>query len=124
MPTPMTAPPAGTLLVRVSAAGPAWPRSLPAVPVGHRVTVTLGQAELIPGPGDGLEPSGYRVAGVAADHRPLGSVVDLLVPADLRHAEPEWWAEIRERADRVFDLAFGPVAQLLSAEVALHLQVS
>ena len=124
MPPPLSALPAGTLLVRVPVRGPSWPGSLPAVPVGHRVTVTLGSATLVPGPADGLASSGYRVAGVATDHRPLGDVVDLLVPTTLRHEDPSWWEQVRARADRVFDLGFGPVAHLLSAELALHLQAS
>lgn len=114
--------PVGTLLVRVPAASSAWPRTLPAVPAGATVTVTLGRATLLPDDGDGLVGSGYRVAGVAADHRPLGDVVDLLVTPALREAEPAWWAEVRGRADRVFDLRFGPVAALLAAEIALHLE--
>lgn len=124
VPTPLAALPVGTLLVRVPAADATWPRDLPAVPLGHHVTVTLGHAALIPGPGDGLAGSGYRVAGVATDHRPLGPCVDLLVPPAVRDADPRWWGAVRGRADRVFDLAFGPVAALLSAEVALHLQAS
>lgn len=124
MPTPTSALPAGTLLVRVPVGGPSWPRSLPVVPLGHHVTVTLGHTALLPGPDDGLSASGYRIAGVAADHRPLGAVVDLLVPAGLRTCDPVWWQELRGHAERVFDLAFGPVAHLLSAEVALHLETS
>lgn len=124
MSTPLAALPAGTLLVRVPAASPSWPRALPAVPLGHAVTVTLGHSSLLPGPGDGLDASGYRVAGIAADHRPLGAVVDLLVAASVREADPRWWEDVRRRADRVFDLGFGPVAALLSAEVALHLRAS
>ena len=124
MSTPLAALPAGTLLVRVPADTASWPRSLPAVPPGHTVTVTLGHIHLLPGPADGLEASGYRVAGAAAEHRPLGSLVDLLVPAAVRDADPRWWEQIRQRADRVFDLAFGPVAALLSAEVELHLRAS
>lgn len=124
MTTSLAALPAGTLLVRVPAEVSSWPRSLPAVPLGHAVTVTLGHASLLPGPGDGLEASGYRIAGIAADHRPLGAVVDLLVAAAVREADPRWWEQVRQAADRVFDLGFGPVAALLSAEVALHLHAS
>lgn len=121
-PSAAAVPPAGTVLLRVPVRDRGWPRQLPTPPLGWRVTVTVGDVDLLPGPGDGLEPSGYVVAGVAADHRPLGSVVDLLVPSDLRHHDPAWWTAAHAQAARVFDLSFGPVARLLAAEVDLHLR--
>lgn len=122
MPPSATAPPAGTVLLRVPVRDRGWPRQLPTPPPGCQVTVTVGDADLVPGPGDGLESSGYVVAGVAADHRPLGPVVDLLVPGDVRRRDPAWWTAVHAQAARVFDLSFGPVARLLAAEVDLHLR--
>jgi hypothetical protein len=117
----VTAPPLpeGAMLLRLPAAGPAWPQSLPAVPRGGVVTVTVGRPDLLPD-----EPSaaacGYRVVGAASDARPIGDVVDLLVPRALREDAPEWWAELLARASRAFDLRHGPVQRVLGAELALH----
>lgn len=119
-PTPQAGPPAGSVLVRIPVVGRGWPRALPAVPGGETLTVTLGHADLAPVPVDDLVASGYRIAGVAADHRPLGSVVDVLVPAALREAHPDWWRDLAGHADRVFDLRMGPVARVLAPELALH----
>jgi hypothetical protein len=118
------APPVGTLLVRVPARDRSWPSTLPVVPGGRTLTVTLGHADLATVPADDLVASGYRIVGVAADHRPLGHVVDVLVPAALRREQPAWWDELFARADRVFDLAFGPVARVLAAELDLHLRAA
>jgi hypothetical protein len=112
--------PDGTFLVRVSATDRAWARTLPRVPDGRTVTVTVGQADLAPVPADDLVASGYRIVGVASDRRPLGRLVDLCVPPDLREANPRWWAELVTRADRIFDPRLGPVARVLAAELALH----
>lgn len=117
-----TAPAPGTVLVRVPVHGRAWVATLPRVPAGSSpLTVTLGHADLAP-PVDDLVAGGYRIVGVAADHRPLGDVVDVLVPPQLRQGHPAWFAALAARADRVFDLAFGPVARVLAPEVALHLR--
>lgn len=112
--------PDGTLLVRVPAADRGWARTLPRVPGGRTLTVTVGLAELAPVPADDLVASGYRIVGVAADHRPLGRLVDVCVPPDLREAHPAWWASLVARADRIFDPRLGPVARVLAAELALH----
>lgn len=110
------APDAG-VLVRIAASGPRWPQLLPAVPDGYELTVTLGSSRLLPA---GPLPVGLRLVGVATDHRPIGDVVDVLVPASLRASEPVWTRRLCRQAERVFDLRFGPVAQLLAAELALH----
>ncbi|WP_052667233.1 hypothetical protein [Nitriliruptor alkaliphilus] len=112
--------PEGTLLVRVPATDRGWARTLPRVPAGRTLTVTVGLAELAPVPADDLVASGYRIVGVAADHRPLGRLVDVCVPPDLREAHPAWWASLAARADRIFDPRLGPVARVLAAELALH----
>jgi hypothetical protein len=48
----------------------------------------------------------------------------VLVPGDLRHAHPRWWASLHALAERVFDLRHGPVQQVLAAELDLHLRES
>jgi hypothetical protein len=117
-----TAPAPGTLLVRVPAHDRAWARSLPPVPDRRTLTVTLGHADLAPVPVDDLVAGGYRIVGVAADDQPLGWLVDVLVPPQLRLADPAWWRQLTGRSDRIFDLAFGPVARVLAAELDLHLR--
>ncbi|MEX0836418.1 MAG: hypothetical protein WD010_10025 [Nitriliruptor sp.] len=112
--------PEDTLLVRVPAADRAWARRLPRVPDGYILTVTVGSADLAPVPADDLVAGGYRIVGVAADHRPLGRLVDVCVPPDLRSRNPGWWIELVELADRVFDPRLGPVARVLAAELDLH----
>jgi hypothetical protein len=112
--------PDGTLLVRVAASDRTWARTLPRVPGGRTVTVTVGQADLAPVPADDLVASGYRIVGVASDQRPLGLLVDVCVPPDLRLEHPAWWARLAERAERIFDPRLGPVAKVLAAELALH----
>jgi hypothetical protein len=112
--------PDGTLLVRLAATDRGWARTLPRVPDGRTLTVTVGLAELAPVPADDLVASGYRIVGVAADHRPLGRLVDVCVPPDLREAHPGWWNDLAARADRIFDPRLGPVARVLAAELALH----
>jgi hypothetical protein len=112
--------PAGTLLVGVRADGRGWARQLPQVPDGRTLTVTVGHPSLAPVPADDLVAGGYRIVGVAADHRPLGHLVDVCVPPELRTAHPDWWVRMVELADRVFDPRLGPVARVLAAELDLH----
>ena len=112
--------PEGALLVRVTATGPAWVGSLPEVPAGAEVTVTLGRPELLPVDTGAVRSRGYRIVGTASATRPIGDVVDLLVPSELRSGAPGWWAQLRDGAERVFDLALGPVQRMLHAELALH----
>jgi hypothetical protein len=118
---PVTAPPLpeGAVLLRLAVTGASWPETLPSVPVGSRVTVTVGRAELLP---DRLAAAtrGYLVVGAASDTRPLGDVVDLLVLPELQQAAPRWWSELLGRAHRAFDLRHGPVQRVLGAELALH----
>lgn len=112
--------PGGTLLVRVPVADRGWARHLPPVPAGRTCTVTVGHADLAPVAADDLVASGYRIVGVAADHRPLGPLVDVCVPPDLRRAHPAWWQALAGLADRIFDPRLGPVARVLAAELELH----
>lgn len=120
--TPATPPTDGSVLVRVTALDRTWPRRLPAVPGGLVLTVTVGHPDLLPVAVDDLVSGGYRIAGVASERRPVGRSVDVLVPAELRTAHPEWWARFGGQAERVFDLRLGPVLRVLAAEIDLHLR--
>lgn len=114
--------PPDAVLVRVPAHGPAWARSLPTVPGGATVTVTLSDRRLLAVPADDLVVGGYRIVGMHAADRPdRGQVVDLLVPARLREQYPQWWGRLVAMAERVFDCAHGPVQRVLAAELSLHL---
>ncbi len=117
----VTAPPLpeGAVLLRLPVAGPSWPEALPAVPLGGRVTVTVGRADLLPD-GHAAADRGYLVVGAASDSRPLGDVIDLLVLPELQQGAPAWWHELLGRATRAFDLRHGPVQQVLGAELAMH----
>jgi hypothetical protein len=114
----------GSVLVRVAAADRSWARRLPPVPAGCVLTVTVGHPDLLPVPVDDLVGGGYRIVGVAADHRPVGWTVDLLVPAEVRAAHPAWWQQLLAGAERVFDLRLGPVQRVLAAELDLHLRAA
>lgn len=110
----------GTVLVRLPAHGRGWVDTLPPVPDGTSLTVTVGHPDLLPVADDALARAGYRVVGVASEHRPIGLAVDVLVPASVRASEPQWWLDVLARADRVFDLRMGPVQHVLAAELAMH----
>ena len=120
--TPATPPADGSVLVRVTARDHTWPRQLPAVPGDAVLTVTVGHPDLLPVAVDDLVSGGYRIAGVASEHRPVGRNVDVLVPADLRTRYPDWWQALAGNAERVFDLRLGPVLRVLAAELDLHLR--
>jgi hypothetical protein len=112
----------GSVLVRVAAPDRSWARRLPPVPASRTLTVTVGHPDLLPVPVDDLVSGGYRVVGVAADHRPVGRTVDVLVPGELLREHPGWWRELAGAAERVFDLRHGPVQRVLAAELDLHLR--
>lgn len=112
--------PADAVLVRVAVEGTAWPSTLPAVPHDAQVTVTVGHPDLVPDDPADARRRGYHVVGAASELRPLGSVADLLITAELREEDPDWWHALLARAARVFDLRLGPVQQVLAAELSLH----
>lgn len=119
-PTP-TLPTDGTVIVRLRAEDQGWIHQLPVVR-GRSLTVTVGRADLLPVPAEELLARGYRLVGVAAEHRPIGPAVDVMVPASLREEQPGWWAQLEPLAERVFDLRMGPVRQVLAAEIDVHLR--
>jgi hypothetical protein len=120
-PNPVT-PTEGAVIVRLGAPARSWAGTLPEVPGGRLLTLTVGHPSLLPVAADALASRGYRLVGVAADHRPIGFTVDILVPAEVRTAHPGWWTTLVGRAERVFDLRHGPVQRVLAAELELHLR--
>jgi hypothetical protein len=112
----------GAVIVRLTATDRGWVAALPPVPDGRQLTVSVGHPSLLPVPVDELIARGYRIVGVAAEHRPIGLNVDVLVPRELRAAHPDWWVQLLGQAERVFDLRLGPVRHVLAAELALHLR--
>jgi hypothetical protein len=122
---PVTSPTSsleGAVLVRLPAADRGWAAGLPAAPDAAVLTVTVGHPSLVPVPVDDLLDGGYRIVGVASDHRPIGPCVDVLVPPELRRDAPDWFHELVSRAERVFDLRLGPVLRVLAGELHLHLR--
>ncbi|MEX2550014.1 MAG: hypothetical protein WD638_07295 [Nitriliruptoraceae bacterium] len=110
----------GAVLLRLPAEDRTWAETLPRVPGGVTVTVTLGHPDLVPADPTRLWAAGYQVVGVASEERPIGAVVDVLVPAELRASEPDWWQHMLSLARRAFDLRLGPVLSVLEAELAMH----
>ena len=117
LPPPVTD---GDVLVRLPAREVAWPATLPAPPDGHLLTLTLGHPSLLRGLEGAALPAGYRLVGVASEHRPIGRTVGIYVPARVRNHHPDWWRSLLDQAERVFDLQLGPVQRVLAAELALH----
>jgi hypothetical protein len=117
-----TAPSQGAVLVRLPVPDGAWVATLPPVPAGWTLTVSIGHPALLPIARDDLLARGYQVVGVATDRAPVGRSVDVLVPGALRAAEPRWWQAFGRHATRIFDLRMGPVQALLGSQLALHEQ--
>jgi hypothetical protein len=121
----------GAVLVRLPARDRTWPRSLPPVPEGRTLTVTVGHAGLLPRHVDALTGAGYRLVGVASERSPVGvaserspvgATIDVLVPRDLREDHHVWWRSFARDALRIFDLRMGPVRAVLAADLELHLR--
>ncbi len=117
-----TLPTEGAVIVRLRAEDRGWIGELPVVPGARTLTVTVGRADLLPVPVEELLARGYRLVGVAAEHRPIGPTVDVLVPASLREEASDWWEQLEPLAERVFDLRMGPVRLVLAAEIDVHLR--
>jgi hypothetical protein len=112
----------GAVLVRLPARDRTWPRSLPPVPEGRTLTVTVGHAGLLPRHVDALTGAGYRLVGVASERSPVAATIDVLVPRDLREDHHVWWRSFARDALRIFDLRMGPVRAVLAADLELHLR--
>jgi hypothetical protein len=119
LPRTATRPADGTVVVRLRADEPAWVLALPPMPGRARLGITLGDASLRSAH-DALADRGYDLLAVVAGRRP-GLHADVLVTADLREAQPRWFAALMLPAERVFDLRFGPVHVALRDELAVHL---
>jgi hypothetical protein len=116
-----TRPTDGPVLVRVDASDALWVVSLPPVPEGQRVGVTVGREDL--GTDEvrrGLASRGYDLIAVVGGRRP-GPHADLLVSASLRTGDERWFAALLLVASKVFDPSFGPVHLALHDELLAHL---
>ncbi len=111
----------GPVLVRIVASDGAWVLSLPPVPAGHRIGVTVGQHDVMDDTtSTALAERGYDLLAVVGGRRP-GRHADLLVPAPLRVEHERWFAALLLVSTRVFDLRFGPVHVALHDELKAHL---
>lgn len=127
------------MLVRHPVTMPAWWRSLPSLPGGCDITVSLplstGQPRdvvwdsSLSDPANRHQPGGqYRPITVAypdslmpADGNP---VADLLIPPAIIAAQEDWWAMIRHGALRIFDLRMGPVLAVLMPILTAHVDAT
>lgn len=108
----------GDLLARIEVTGPGWAAELPSPPPGVVCTVTLGHPDLL---GDtDLTAGRYRVVGVASAARPVGTSVDVYLPAPLVQRWPDFVADVVRASSRVFDCRMGPVQLVLAPQLALH----
>lgn len=121
MPTTARLPEAldGALLVRIAASDADWVQSLPPVPPGWGLTVSLA------GPArdreaEALTARGYRLVGELPD-RGAPRTADVLVPEGLRERERPWWWSFLLLAERVFDPRMGPVLALLGPVLQRHM---
>lgn len=119
MPRSPARPTDGTVLVRVRADDAGWARSLPPLPGRVRLGITVGEPALSDARIE-LGERGYELLGVVPGRRP-GPHADVLVPGELRQAQPGWFASLLLPAERTFDLRFGPVHVALHDELAVHL---
>jgi len=119
LPRTATRPADGTVVVRLRADEDSWVRALPPMPGRARLGITVGEERLLSAR-DALAERGYDLLAVVEGRRP-GAHADVLVPGDLREAQPRWFAALMLPAERVFDLRFGPVHVALRDELAVHL---
>jgi hypothetical protein len=110
-------------LVRLPVAPGAWAESLPPVPDGYAVTVSLSSAALAEEHGEALALLGYDVVDGPEDP-PDSSVAWMLVSASLAQAHPTWWGRVRHLSDGVFRLAMGPAVRRYEALLRAHLVVA
>ncbi|HWB71911.1 MAG TPA: hypothetical protein VG452_06815, partial [Egibacteraceae bacterium] len=108
-------------------------RRLPPAPAGPPVTVSFSSSLAAGEHAGALQALGYRVVGVAgAADGPAAAgggpseapTARFLVPTAVAEAAPGWWRALAGRADRVLDLAFGPVAVALADVLELHASVT
>jgi hypothetical protein len=119
LPRTETRPSDGSVVVRLPASESGWVRALPPLPGRARLGITVGEDRLLADRAT-LAERGYDLLAVVAGRRP-GPHADVLVPGDLRAAQPRWFSALMLPAERVFDLRFGPVHVALRDELAVHL---
>jgi hypothetical protein len=112
-------PTEGSVLVRLPADGKGWARALPPLPGRVRLGITVGDASLASARAE-LAERGYDLLAVVPGRSP-GPHADILVPGELRQAQPNWFASLLLPAERIFDLRFGPVHVALRDELDVHL---
>ncbi len=111
------------MLVRLPVSDRHWPDTLPPVPGGEVLTITVGHPALLPAGEQALIAAGYRIVGVHSSRRAAagtGASIDVLVPGTLRRAHGRWWRQLAASAERIFDLRLGPVQLLLGPQLARH----
>lgn len=124
----VTRPPDGALL-RLTIDSSRWAESLPPPPLEMVVTVSFASPAALHEHGEALELLGYRVVGVAEQpdlpgpplpESPAG-VADFLVVQPMIEAHPTWWRALADHADRIYNLALGPVSAMLWPVLVTHL---
>lgn len=109
-------------LVRLAVRGDRWAEAIPPVPDAFGVSVSFSCEEAVDLHGAALALLGYRVVPRPCGGGGAGSAAhaDFLVPRALQDAHPTWWRALLGRAERAYDLAFGPVAAMLEPVVGAH----
>ncbi|MGI9018542.1 MAG: hypothetical protein ACR2HR_15815 [Euzebya sp.] len=108
------------LLLRIPVQSPTWAEGLPPTPEGLRVTAAFSHPDLEVEHGEALALLGYHSVGVRPALRDSPSTVDLLIPRAACDRFPRWRDQLLSAGGRVWDLSFGPVAELLAPAVAVH----
>lgn len=117
---PLSLPEGALLGVGVEAS---WTDDIPPVPAGRTVTVSVSSARVADRDGPALRALGYRVVGVGADPAADRTGAALfLVRQDVAAAHPTWWRALADRAERVHNLAHGPVAAVFAAALRRHVE--
>ncbi len=117
-------PPSGAgALVRLPLTQGRWAEDVPPVPGGHVVTVSFSSAEACDTHGEALRLLGFTVVEQVTPV-PGGDgteVALMVVSGSLAGEHAAWFAEVRDRADRVYSLVMGPVGQLFADVLRAHL---
>ena len=84
------------------------------------MTVTVSSDLLAEVPADELVARRIRVVGRHTPPRLGRGTVDLLVPTAL--VDSDWFRQVVSHAERVFDLAHGPVQHVFADEIRTHVE--
>ncbi len=107
-------------VVRIRVAEGWWAESVPPVPDGYRVTVSLPDGTGRDEHAEALGRLGYLVVDAAPAASADPDCADFFVPQQLLEAHPTYWRSLADRADRAYSLALGPVRRLLGEVLAAH----